>query len=637
LLLPKTQPPSADPLAYRPITLLPVLVRLLHKIIDQRLRAILFPVNAPPLLSRAQAGFVPGRSTHEQALILQQLGCSHQFAWAAFLDIQKAFDSFDRAELLDILRRRLPLEWVEVIRRLLSANSTTICGVRVELGRGCFQGSPLSPTLCMCFVDDLADALVEHQRQHPADFNFRLRPLAAPAAARILAYLLLFADDITIVADSREALQRLLNVVARWAARRRVRFSPKSGYACMRATMQAAPVEPVAPLALGPLAVPLLTGSVVYVGVPTWTYKPYSRWSKPHPLDLPDLTRLANALTHTFSLPGGQTYVRPQALLRGLHESILAKALYPTPVVDVDYAAVDKLIRSTARRILGLPPTFPSLLLYWELRLYPSLLLAHTRALRFANRFARQSWFYTCTISQAHSGPHASAKDLAYWTARGPLHRLTRLLELYADPLFGPDGPTAPGERWARVATMEPVSWTVRVDTAIYLAYRRWCDDQLNDYPTAYREILGLTLSVPGPLPKYMQHGGNRARAVLRLKSPALRMHFHAQPLARCAWCSTGPEEGMHLLACPQQPVDVRDKLRPVLVAIAQAGPISPHYGVDEILHSRLLSMDWGGQRTRALLRGVEALAFLLNRYRLATPADDATGLRPVWPVSTEP
>lgn len=640
VLLPKTQPPSDDPRAYRPITLLPMLVRLFHKVIDQRLRSLLLPDGAggdQPLLSRTQAGFVPGRSTHEQALILQQLGYSGASAWAAFLDIEKAFDSFDHAELIDILRSRLPLEWVEVIRRLLTGNSTTICGVVVPLGRGCFQGSPLSPTLCMCFMDDLAGPLEAHIVAHPEDFTLHLRLLAPALAALVLAYLLLFADDVTILADTRAGLQRLANVVGSWAAHRRVRLSPKSGFACLRARPQNAP-EDGAALALGTLSVPLLSGSVGYLGVPTWLYQPYGRWSKPHPLDIPALTSLAGALINTFRLPDGQTYVRAQALLRGLHEGILAKALYPTPVVDVDYTALDKLILSTSRRILGLPPTFPSLLLHWELRLLPSELQAHSRALRFANRFARQSWFFACTLGHdARRSPASRRKDLAYWTSRGPLHRLTELLRIYAKALFGYTVRKETGTLWARTAAMEPDTWALRVDYAVGLAYDRWCDMKRENYCAPYREILGITLSRPGRLPKYLRLGGNRACAALRLKSPALRMYFPGQPLPKCAWCLTGDEQGMHLLECPKLPQEVMDVLRPVLVAIAREDGVAPRRGVDQCLNARLISLDWGNQRTETLLRGLEALTFLLRRYRQATPLLPGSRNRPIWPVPSDP
>lgn len=637
LLLPKTQPPSADPMAYRPITLLPVLVRLFHKTIDQRLRALLFPdgpLGDRHVLSRAQAGFVPGRSTHEQALILLQLGCSSPSAWAAFLDIEKAFDSFDHAELLDILRHRLPLEWVEVIRRLLAGNSTIICGVRVELGRGCAQGSPLSPTLCDCFVDDLAQAVAEHLRAHPEDFQFSLRGMSPLAAARVLVYLLLFADDVTILAESPAALQRLLVVVAQWAHRRRVRFSPKSFFACLH-TSTAEAAAPPPPLTLGDLAVPLFTGSQRYLGVPWRTYAPHQRWNPTHPLDMDTLNRNAGALVNTFRLPNGQIYATVPALVRGLYDGLLASALYPTPVVDVDYEALDQLVLSTARRVLVLPPTCPSLLLHWELRIMPSKFLGHLRALRFANAFARQSWFYAHAIAQA------SSSDLHYWTKQGPLARLTDLLKQYAYYLFKGTfkGNFKPSTRevWTCTADVAKQEWAKRVRVAVRTQYASWHRAEANQLPTGYRVTLQTTLSVLLlSLPVYLRRGGNRARAALRLKCPTLRQHFHQQEQPLCLWCRVGTEEGRHIIACPRIPAALNAQVTPVLSAIASEASIRDVPGNANRLHNALIRMEWIGQQSSTLRDGLQVLGLVLQAYRQASLLVEAPGGRQIWPVSRD-
>ena len=222
LLLPKTTHPSADPMEYRPITLLPALTRLFHKVIDYRLRGLLLAADVEPQGPRSrtreqpfstQAGFIPGRGTHAQATILHMVAQMGKASYAAFLDIQKAFDSLDHWHLLNILRERfrLPAEWLEVLRRLLQDNTTMIMGHEVHIGRGTFQGSPLSPLLCICFLEDLAASLRVYLDEHPDDFSALLPQRHGQHV--LLTMLLLYADDITLLASSATALQRLLKVV----------------------------------------------------------------------------------------------------------------------------------------------------------------------------------------------------------------------------------------------------------------------------------------------------------------------------------------------------------------------------------------------------------------------------------------
>ena len=75
-------------------------------------------------------------------------------AYAAFLDVQKAFDSIDHWHLLDVLRTRIGLSahWLEIIRRLLLDQYTMVFNQPIPVERGTFQGSPLSPLLCVLFL-----------------------------------------------------------------------------------------------------------------------------------------------------------------------------------------------------------------------------------------------------------------------------------------------------------------------------------------------------------------------------------------------------------------------------------------------------------------------------------------------------
>jgi hypothetical protein len=191
---------------------------------------------------------------------------------------------------------------------------------------------------------------------------------------------------------SPETLQELLDVAYAWAQRRRVRSSPKRMVACLRRRGTAADAPPPQ-FRPGPLSLPITEGSLSYLGVTVRTRRG-NTVRKAHDLDIPELSRLAGALTSAFRLPDGHVYASCKAFLKGVDSTLLAKALYPTPVVDVDYAALDTLVYQATCRVMGLPPDAPSAAVRWELRLMPSKLYAHQRALRWACRFAHYSWFY---------------------------------------------------------------------------------------------------------------------------------------------------------------------------------------------------------------------------------------------------
>ena len=151
-LIAKADKTSTDPLQYRPITTLPILTRMFHSAIDRKLRELVYERG---IISESQAGFMPYRSTHRQVMILSCITalarCLGRSMHVTFLDLEKCFDTISHEDLIIVMRDvlLLPLEWVEVIRRLLIDNTTTILDEKIAVTRGCMQGSPLSPLLCL--------------------------------------------------------------------------------------------------------------------------------------------------------------------------------------------------------------------------------------------------------------------------------------------------------------------------------------------------------------------------------------------------------------------------------------------------------------------------------------------------------
>ena len=93
-----------DPGNYRPISIVPIVARVLEKIIASQLSLYL---ESPHLLNDLQGAYRHGRSADQILLyavdkIVQAVDGSN-FVCAAFLNLRKAFDSLDHHLLLDRL------------------------------------------------------------------------------------------------------------------------------------------------------------------------------------------------------------------------------------------------------------------------------------------------------------------------------------------------------------------------------------------------------------------------------------------------------------------------------------------------------------------------------------------------------
>ncbi|GBP96675.1 Putative 115 kDa protein in type-1 retrotransposable element R1DM [Eumeta japonica] len=158
--------PVSDPKAYRPITLLPVLGKILEKILLEL---------APGLrggISGNQHGFVPGRSTSTALndILGVSRGSAAKYVQLIFLDISGAFDN----------------AWWPMV--LTKGGVPRWRRSRVEeVHNGVPQGSVLGPALWNVLLDDL------------------LR-LPFPAGVKTVAY----ADDVTVLveASSRAEIER---------------------------------------------------------------------------------------------------------------------------------------------------------------------------------------------------------------------------------------------------------------------------------------------------------------------------------------------------------------------------------------------------------------------------------------------
>ena len=153
--------------AYRPITLLPVLGKLLEKILKTRIMVYLESIN---FFDNGQHGFREGCSTSSalRALKVNIDNIRKNFKYTALisLDIQGAFDNISWCIIYDVINETpLPLYMKNILKSYLHNRSI---GINLndmftwhKINKGCPQGSCLGPLLWLL----VADRVLKRYRQ----------------------------------------------------------------------------------------------------------------------------------------------------------------------------------------------------------------------------------------------------------------------------------------------------------------------------------------------------------------------------------------------------------------------------------------------------------------------------------------
>ncbi|XP_045104412.1 uncharacterized protein LOC123499945 [Portunus trituberculatus] len=198
--------PGKDPTlpsAYRPVTLLSCIGKLLERLVNTRLT---WWLEANNKLAEAQCGFHPHRSTLDVLGQIEYHICDtyrqRQVMTALFLDLEGAFDSTPHERILYKLA-------------LMGITGTTLAWVRNFLTGRSFQvaiGASLSPS------QGIHRGVPQGSILSPLLFNVLLSDLQVPTHS----HLLLYADDITIVSraptlsDAQDHLQEAATALGAW-------------------------------------------------------------------------------------------------------------------------------------------------------------------------------------------------------------------------------------------------------------------------------------------------------------------------------------------------------------------------------------------------------------------------------------
>ena len=212
---------NRDPLNYRGITLLSIVGKVYNRVLTERL--VRFAERQGGIVEE-QGGFRPERGTDDQLFVLTEIlrsRGSRRTTYTAFIDVKKAYDTVWRNGLW----KRL---WDEGIRgkmwRVVKGmygvvQSAVLVGDEqtewFDLSTGVRQGCVMSPILFSLFINGLAREI--NEKGKGVDIGGR----------RVR--LLMYADDIVLLAESARDLQNMLEVVTAYSKRWRFRLNPKKG------------------------------------------------------------------------------------------------------------------------------------------------------------------------------------------------------------------------------------------------------------------------------------------------------------------------------------------------------------------------------------------------------------------------
>ena len=202
--------PREQAASYRPITLLNCDVKILAKVVVQRVGPVLGSV-----VDSTQTAFVPGRDIADNVLLhleeIDFLRAAQQPGCILFLDFEKAYDRLDRGWLQQCMAAmQFPPSLLRWVQLLLAGTQGRIVFNGGHLSRvfdipsGCAQGSPLSPLLYVIAAQPLAARCRALQATGEVDSIRRPDGAASPCCMQ-------HADDTTLHAASRQGASVLLH------------------------------------------------------------------------------------------------------------------------------------------------------------------------------------------------------------------------------------------------------------------------------------------------------------------------------------------------------------------------------------------------------------------------------------------
>ena len=192
------------PSNYRPISIIPILYKLLSRLIMNRIRSTLDSHQCAD-----QVGFRSGYSTDDHLFTFCQLQekCKEwrQDLWIAAVDFRKAFDTVSHQKLYQMLREHgVPEIYVNFYEKFYGNQEgcvqLDVLSKKFGFKRGVKQGDPISPIFFNCILEGIFEQLKTTWHSKQYGLTVGTRQLTN----------LRFADDVLLVGKSLAEVQQIL-------------------------------------------------------------------------------------------------------------------------------------------------------------------------------------------------------------------------------------------------------------------------------------------------------------------------------------------------------------------------------------------------------------------------------------------
>ena len=194
-----------DPNNYRGITIISCLGKLFTSVLNSRLLAWDKEYN---IITDAQFGFKPGLGTVDAIFVLQSLINrtlkNRKRLYCCFIDYKKAFDLIDRSKLwTKLVKQGISGKMLKIIKSLYDNIKMCIkfdgnLSHHFSSSSGLLQGEVMSPILYSLYVNDFEMSFIKGGCQ---SIDIQMINL----------FILMYADDTILIAETPEGLQKILD------------------------------------------------------------------------------------------------------------------------------------------------------------------------------------------------------------------------------------------------------------------------------------------------------------------------------------------------------------------------------------------------------------------------------------------